>query len=534
MKTLAQEGCNDDVLSSRYRLGEVSYPSIAEEALLWRKYVVWRHLQSIRGSSVVLGGTYGARPVVLHGCNLRCVLLRIVNEINDCEELILMLRRHLELDRVGDIIIEGDEGNANAAIELYRLQQEYKAKHGNSVEQDAVKPCSLKDVLGFILGETLNNMAFGRGNPDLMKLMTTKADDRSGSVEDRLYRLAINRELVPKSILEFVEPGTQLSRLHRSLASMPPDSFAEFVSGHYQPFIVGIKKGAEQALARIVESHVGLVADIARKYWIEGPALARDEVMQEVAFESITAEEDEDRGLRLNDLVRKASGRLMDAEESDHVSLPLDDLMQEGCIGLLDAAERFRPNLGTRYMAYASFWVFNRVYRAIAEQARTVRIPVHMTERISKLLEVGRGLAAEYRREPSAEEIGEEMGLSRENAIEAIIVAQLPLSLDSPVDCHGERRLRDFLEDETLMPILDAACNQSLKEQIDELLCSLNPDQKRVIELRFGLKDGLVRTLEEIGRESGVTRERIRQIEGKALDNLRHPSRSRKLKDYLE
>ena len=257
----------------------------------------------------------------------------------------------------------------------------------------------------------------------------------------------------------------------------------------------------------------------------------------------LSSKEEVDLAVRIQMGEEEARQRLMEANLRLVVSIARRyigrgmlflDLIQEGNMGLIKAVEKFDHTKGFKFSTYATWWIRQAITRAIADQARTIRIPVHMVETINKYIRVSRQLLQEIGREPTLEEIAEVMELSTDKVREIMKISQEPVSLETPIGDESDSHLGDFIQDEEVLMPADSADFQILKEQIEDVLDTLTEREENVLRLRFGLDDGRSRTLEEVGQTFGVTRERIRQIEAKALRKLRHPSRSRQLKDFLE
>ena len=302
------------------------------------------------------------------------------------------------------------------------------------------------------------------------------------------------------------------------------DVFPEEVEKEYEgkredePEILHSERGSAEDPVRMYLKEIGRIPLLSSEEEIE--LAKRMEMGDEEAKKKLS-----EANLRLTvSIAKRYSGR----------GMQFLDLIQEGNLGLIKAVEKFDYRKGYKFSTYATWWIRQAITRAIADQARTIRIPVHMVETINKLIRVSRQLLQELGREPSPEEIAAEMNMPVERVREILKISQEPVSLETPIGEEEDSHLGDFIQDDNVPVPADAAAFTLLKEQLEEVLGTLTEREQKVLTLRFGLEDGRARTLEEVGKEFNVTRERIRQIEAKALRKLRHPSRSRKLKDYLE
>lgn len=304
------------------------------------------------------------------------------------------------------------------------------------------------------------------------------------------------------------------------------------------PELTELEEIEEVTEEEIVETEAEIIAD--SNYSTDDPVRMYLKEIGKVPL--LTADEEIELATRMSEGDEEAKRRMAEANLRLVVSIAKRyvgrgmlflDLIQEGNLGLIKAVEKFDYTKGYKFSTYATWWIRQAITRAIADQARTIRIPVHMVETINKVIRVSRQLLQELGHDPSAEEIAKEMGMPVEKVRDILKIAQEPVSLETPIGEEEDSHLGDFIPDEDASEPSEAASFSLLKEQLMEVLDTLTPREKKVLELRFGIVDGRTRTLEEVGKEFNVTRERIRQIEAKALRKLRHPSRSRKLKDFL-
>ena len=365
--------------------------------------------------------------------------------------------------------------------------------------------------------------------------MTTATPDKKTVIRDLTEQAKAKGQLSNKEILDAIgeldfEPE-QLEKFYDTLEAMGVEIVEDFEEIPLDDINFDLVPDDED------DAEVPAVESVA----IDDPVKVYLKEIGRVPL--LSPEEEIDLAIRISEGDESAKKRLSEANLRLVVSIAKRylgrgmqflDLIQEGNLGLIKAVEKFDYTKGYKFSTYATWWIRQAITRAIADQARTIRIPVHMVETINKLIRVSRQLLQELGREPTPEEIAAEMDMSVDRVREILKISQEPVSLETPIGEEEDSHLGDFIQDDNVPVPAEAAAATLLKEQLDEVLSTLTDREQKVLRLRFGLDDGRARTLEEVGKEFNVTRERIRQIEAKALRKLRHPSRSRKLKDYLD
>ena len=340
-----------------------------------------------------------------------------------------------------------------------------------------------------------------------------------------------------KGVLTYEELAESLKGLELDADSLDElynafhDNNIEIISENFEDDDDDDDAGEEISIEDVALPKNASINDPVRMYLKEIGKISLLSLDEELALSKRVEEGDEEA----KRLLAESNLRLVVSIAKRYVGRNLSflDLIQEGNIGLMKAVDKFDASKGYKFSTYATWWIRQAITRAIADQAKTIRVPVHMVETINKLKRIQRQMTLELNREPTEAELAKKMNTTEEKVREIFKISQDPLSLETPIGEEDDSHLGDFLKDESSMSPEEYAINEVLKDEIEEVLCTLTPREEEVLKLRFGLKGGTCHTLEEVGNMFGVTRERIRQIEAKALRKLRHPSRSRRLKDYL-
>ena len=370
--------------------------------------------------------------------------------------------------------------------------------------------------------QKLINRGLSRKRPSLSYAEITDAFDGMDIDKDRM------EEIYEKIFHHNIEIVEESEPDDRDIMELEEENLAE-------------SDEAEEDAAGSGEKEIDLESSLSKSISVEDPVRMYLKEIGKVPL--LTADEEVELAKRMEQGDEYAKQKLCEANLRLVVSIAKKymgrgmlflDLIQEGNLGLIKAVDKFDYTKGYKFSTYATWWIRQAITRSIADQARTIRIPVHMVETINKLIRVSRQMLQEQGREPTPDEIAEEMGISVEKVLEILKIAQEPVSLETPIGEEEDSHLGDFIPDEDAPAPAEAAAFSMLKEQLVDVLGTLTEREQKVLKLRYGLGDGRARTLEEVGREFDVTRERIRQIEAKALRKLRHPTRSKKLKDYLE